>query len=80
MFGPFCKKYISLNRCFSGDSWDEWVGAERLMKTTEENIRKQQALDKKQGVEPKSARSNQAKSIKANGILSLSHTINYYYL
>ncbi|KAK1410294.1 hypothetical protein QVD17_36829 [Tagetes erecta] len=46
--------------------WDEWVGAERLMKTTEENIRKQQALDKKQGVEPKSARSNQTKSIKAN--------------
>ncbi|XP_076889572.1 protein MRG1-like [Bidens hawaiensis] len=43
-------------------TWDEWVGAERLMKQTEENLRKQQALDKKQGVEPKSARSSQTKS------------------
>ncbi|KAI3799002.1 hypothetical protein L1987_34290 [Smallanthus sonchifolius] len=46
--------------------WDEWVGAERLMKKTEENIRKQQELDKKQGVEPKSVRLNQTKSKISN--------------
>lgn len=44
-------------------NWDEWVGADRLMKLTEENILKQQALDKKQGVDknPKSGRSAQTK-------------------
>ncbi|KAL8193677.1 hypothetical protein R6Q57_026369 [Mikania cordata] len=47
--------------------WDEWVGAERLMKTTDENIRKQQELDKKQGVEPKSGRFIQTKSKISNG-------------
>ncbi|XP_060675039.1 protein MRG1 isoform X4 [Ziziphus jujuba] len=43
--------------------WDEWVGSERLMKHTEENVLKQQALDKKQGVDknPKSGRSAQTK-------------------
>ncbi|XP_010526703.1 PREDICTED: protein MRG1 isoform X2 [Tarenaya hassleriana] len=49
-------------------SWDEWVGAERLLKHTEENIMKQQALNKKQGVEKntKSGRSAQAKA-KSSG-------------
>ncbi|XP_057482584.1 protein MRG1-like isoform X8 [Actinidia eriantha] len=45
-------------------NWDEWVGMDRLMKHTEENVLKQQALDKKQqGVDrnPKSGRSAQAK-------------------
>lgn len=43
-------------------NWDEWVGMDRLMKHTEENVEKQQALDKKQGVEKnKSGRSTQAK-------------------
>lgn len=39
-------------------NWDEWVGKDRLMKYTEENVLKQQALDKKQGVDKnqKSAR------------------------
>ncbi|XWS45215.1 hypothetical protein CRYUN_Cryun15aG0117000 [Craigia yunnanensis] len=43
--------------------WDEWVGADRLMKHTEENVMKQQALDKKQGVDKssKSVRSSQTK-------------------
>ncbi|KVI08963.1 Chromo domain-like protein [Cynara cardunculus var. scolymus] len=43
--------------------WDEWVGVERLMKYTQENIQKQQDLGKKQGVDrnPKSGRSNQTK-------------------
>ncbi|XP_062155440.1 protein MRG1 isoform X4 [Alnus glutinosa] len=45
------------------NSWDEWVGADRLMKHTEENITKQQALDKKQGVDKnlRSGRSAQTK-------------------
>ncbi|XP_022751244.1 protein MRG1 isoform X2 [Durio zibethinus] len=44
-------------------NWDEWVGADRLMKHTEENVMKQQALDKKQGVDKssKSGRSSQTK-------------------
>ncbi|KAL0461820.1 UNVERIFIED_CONTAM: protein MRG1 [Sesamum latifolium] len=44
-------------------SWDEWVGMDRLMKHTEENIQKQQALDKKAGVDKntKSGRSAQTK-------------------
>ncbi|GLT78858.1 hypothetical protein SLA2020_503770 [Shorea laevis] len=44
-------------------NWDEWVGAERLLKDTEENVLKQQALEKKQGVDKtsKSGRSTQTK-------------------
>ncbi|RAL40749.1 unnamed protein product [Cuscuta campestris] len=44
-------------------NWDEWVGTDRLMKFTDENIMKQQELDKKQGVEknPKLGRSSQTK-------------------
>ncbi|WVZ24167.1 hypothetical protein V8G54_002711 [Vigna mungo] len=43
--------------------WDEWVGEDRLMKFTEENVAKQLALDKKQNVDKnvKSGRSTQAK-------------------
>ncbi|TXG59364.1 hypothetical protein EZV62_013937 [Acer yangbiense] len=45
------------------NSWDEWVGAERLMKHTEENVMKQKALEKKLGVDKssKSGRSAQTK-------------------
>ncbi|XP_059623944.1 protein MRG1 isoform X2 [Cornus florida] len=44
-------------------NWDEWVGMDRLMKNTDENVLKQQALDKKQGVDknPKSGRSTQTR-------------------
>ncbi|GER51357.1 PLC-like phosphodiesterases superfamily protein [Striga asiatica] len=44
-------------------SWDEWVGMDRLMKNTEENILKQQTLDKKAGVDKnsKSGRSTYTK-------------------
>ncbi|CAL9002237.1 unnamed protein product [Prunus brigantina] len=44
-------------------NWDEWVGGDRLLKNTEDNIMKQQALDKKQGVDKntKSGRSAQTK-------------------
>lgn len=50
-------------------SWDEWVGADRLMKPTEENVMKQQALDKKQGVDKssKSGRSSQSKPKSSAG-------------
>ncbi|KAM6540593.1 hypothetical protein CsatB_005040 [Cannabis sativa] len=42
----FFVHYLGWNK-----SWDEWVGADRLMKLTEENVLKQQELDKKQGVD-----------------------------
>ncbi|KAM3286164.1 protein MRG1 [Capsicum chacoense] len=42
-------------------NWDEWVGADRLMKHTEDNVLKQQALDKKQGME-KSTRSGRSQA------------------
>ncbi|GLT68838.1 hypothetical protein SLA2020_410350 [Shorea laevis] len=44
-------------------NWDEWVGVDRLLKHTEENVMKQQALEKKQGVDKtsKSGRSTQTK-------------------
>ncbi|XP_051117476.1 protein MRG1 isoform X2 [Andrographis paniculata] len=45
-------------------NWDEWVGMDRLMKLTEENISKQQDLEKKAGLDKgtKSGRSAQTKS------------------
>ncbi|KAL9461323.1 hypothetical protein AB3S75_004344 [Citrus x aurantiifolia] len=44
-------------------NWDEWVGVDRLLKHTEENVVKQQALQKKQGADrsSKSGRSAQTK-------------------
>ncbi|KAJ7952806.1 MRG family protein isoform 1 [Quillaja saponaria] len=63
---PRSKRLSSERR--SGDTlfttfWDEWVGVDRLMKHNEENVMKQQALDKKQGVDKntKSGRSTQTK-------------------
>nr|XP_009798553.1 PREDICTED: nuA4 complex subunit EAF3 homolog isoform X2 [Nicotiana sylvestris] len=54
-------------------NWDEWVGTDRLMKHTEDNVLKQQALDKKQGMEKntKSGRSAQAKPKSSAGVSSL---------
>ena len=51
------------------NSWDEWVGEDRLMKHTEENVLKQLALDKKQNVDKnvKSGRSTQAKGKTSTG-------------
>ncbi|KAH7566640.1 hypothetical protein JRO89_XS08G0206900 [Xanthoceras sorbifolium] len=50
------------------NSWDEWVGADRLMKHTEENVMKQQALEKKLGVDKssKTGRSAQTKQKSSN--------------
>ncbi|XP_074583024.1 protein MRG1-like [Curcuma longa] len=44
-------------------NWDEWVPADRMLKHTEENIRKQQALEKNQNSEknPRYGRSTQNK-------------------
>ncbi|KAF5190828.1 Mortality factor 4 like [Thalictrum thalictroides] len=49
-------------KCFVINSWDEWVGADRLLKWSEENLQKQ-AILKKQGADknPKSGRSTQSK-------------------
>jgi len=56
------------HECFA-NSWDEWVSADRLLKHTEENLVKQKALDKKQGVEKgtKSGRSAQTKTRSSAG-------------
>ncbi|XP_031253621.1 protein MRG1 isoform X2 [Pistacia vera] len=43
-------------------NWDEWVGADRLLKHTEENLMKQQALQKKQGVDKSSKSGRSAHS------------------
>lgn len=61
-----------ITETMSCNSWDEWVGADRLMKHTEDNVLKQQALDKKQGME-KSTRSgrSQAKPKSSAGVFSL---------
>lgn len=55
------------------NSWDEWVSADRLLKHTEENLVKQKALDKKQGVEKgtKSGRSAQTKTRSSAGEFKL---------
>ncbi|KAG6768131.1 hypothetical protein POTOM_027028 [Populus tomentosa] len=44
-------------------NWDEWVGMDRLMKHTPDNVLKQQTLEKKQGVDKglKPGRSSQTK-------------------
>ncbi|ESW08761.2 hypothetical protein PHAVU_009G068400 [Phaseolus vulgaris] len=49
-------------------SWDEWVGMDRLMKHTEENMRKKHALDEKHGIDknPKAPRGPLAKSKSTN--------------
>ncbi|KOM51471.1 hypothetical protein LR48_Vigan09g013000 [Vigna angularis] len=49
-------------------SWDEWVGIDRLLKNTEENMRKKRALDEKHGIDknPKVPRGPLAKSKSTN--------------
>ncbi|XP_065873990.1 protein MRG1 [Euphorbia lathyris] len=44
-------------------NWDEWIGTDRLLKHTEENVSKQQTLEKKQGIDRNSklGRSGQTK-------------------
>ncbi|XP_031404430.1 protein MRG1-like isoform X1 [Punica granatum] len=49
-------------------SWDEWVGVDRLLKYTEENIERQEANNKKQGLEKniKAGRGSQVKPKSSN--------------
>jgi len=63
------KGYTESLKCVFPNSWDEWVGEDRLMKHTEENVMKQLALDKKQNVDKnvKSGRSTQAKGKTSTG-------------
>ncbi|XP_038897435.1 protein MRG1-like isoform X3 [Benincasa hispida] len=42
-------------------TWDEWVGLDRLLKFTEENVQKQQELNEKRGTEKKASRASQIK-------------------
>ncbi|KAK6939664.1 MRG domain [Dillenia turbinata] len=50
-------------------NWDEWVGVDRLMKHTEENLQKQAELGKKLEAEkiPKLGRASQSKQKGSNG-------------
>ncbi|XP_023754323.1 protein MRG1 isoform X1 [Lactuca sativa] len=63
-------------------TWDEWVGVDRLMKNTEENILKQQALDKKQGVDrnSKSGKSTQTKPKVSSGMFPFPSTYHTSFL
>ncbi|THG09358.1 hypothetical protein TEA_020308 [Camellia sinensis var. sinensis] len=65
------KRFVSsiIVKSIKGLSWDEWVGMDRLMELTEDNVLKQQALDKKQGVDKnsKSGRSAQTKPKASSG-------------
>ena len=51
-------------------SWDEWVGIDRLMKHTEENMRIKLALDEKYGND-KNARKPRGSSKSSNGQIFL---------
>ncbi|XP_022977073.1 protein MRG1-like isoform X3 [Cucurbita maxima] len=42
-------------------TWDEWVGLDRLLKFTEENVQKQLELNEKRGTDKKAARASQIK-------------------
>ncbi|EPS71371.1 hypothetical protein M569_03388, partial [Genlisea aurea] len=53
-------------------NWDEWVGPDRLMKHTEENILKQQALDKKVGVVDKNSKSGRPAQPKGKALTGIS--------
>lgn len=71
IYGPF-QKGIQKSLPWIGhiaNSWDEWVGVDRLLKHTEENVMKQQALQKKQGTDKssKSGRSSQSKQKSSSG-------------
>ncbi|CAN0863890.1 Protein MRG1 [Linum grandiflorum] len=51
-FVHYLKSFLWLG--YIANSWDEWVGADRLLKHNEENVLKQQALDKKQNIDKSS--------------------------
>ncbi|XP_050943842.1 protein MRG1-like isoform X5 [Cucumis melo] len=42
-------------------NWDEWVGLDRLLKFTEENVQKQQELNEKRGTDKKASRASHIK-------------------
>lgn len=47
-------------------SWDEWVGLDRLLKFTEENVQKQQELNEKRGTDKKASRASHIKPKNGN--------------
>ncbi|KAJ6834198.1 protein MRG1-like [Iris pallida] len=61
-------------------NWDEWVGADRLMKFTDDNVRKQEILEKKQGADknPKSGRSTQNKPKSTNDVKTEKEDLRNY--
>jgi len=61
-------------------SWDEWLDLDRLMKHTEENMRKKHDLDEKLGNDKnaKIPRGSLAKSKTTNGQIFLFCTFSYF--
>lgn len=49
------------------NSWDEWVGTERLLKLTDENVERQKALEKQAGDKNVKPRSSHNKPKGSNG-------------
>lgn len=72
--------YRSISLFILCNSWDEWVGLDRLLKFTEENVKKQQELNDKRGTDKKASRASQTKPKNGNRwfvklIYVLLHTI-----
>lgn len=72
--GLVCKPSVFSRR------WDEWLDLDRLMKHTEENMRKKHDLDEKLGNDKnaKVPRGSLAKSKPTNGQIFLFCTFNYF--
>jgi hypothetical protein len=58
---------MKLNWKLNAISWDEWVPASRLLKFTEENVRKQQELVKESQAQEKSAKSRSSQKPSKTG-------------
>lgn len=56
-----CTNRASFSSFISCNSWDEWVGLDRLLKLTKENLHKQLELNEKRGTDKKAARASQIK-------------------
>lgn len=67
---------LKLNSKLNAISWDEWVVASRLLKFTEENVRKQKDLTKDNQAQERSARSRLSQKPSKTGTVQW-HTISW---
>lgn len=58
---------VKLNLKLNAISWDEWVPASRLLKFTEENVRRQQELVKESQAQDRSAKSRSSQKPTKTG-------------